>query len=495
MARLNSKKPLNGKRILLIDDQEDYRIGTQTLLEREGFEVITAVNGTEAVEMVKLQHFDLVLLDYFMPGGMTGEEVVKEIRKFNEYIQVILQTGYSGENPPREMMRELDIQGYHDKSDGPEKLLLWVDVGLKSAYTLQMLNKSRQGLKYILEITPELHKIQMIENLIQGILLQITGLLGIVNSFLAVLPDEIDNIEKTSTSDIFLEMLEDVTGLEIRATTGKFCDYRTIEGCLEIIKIKKIKEVLIKNEVYYSDEYSVIPLAVGETVLGIVYLEQNDIKPEDVELLNIFANQAAAALQNAYLYSTATVDKLTGVYIRTFFNQQLMREIRTSFGHKTPLSLILLDIDYLKHINDTAGHLGGDRALTIMGSILKKSIRPSDIIGRYGGDEFIILLPSTPLENVSTVTNRIYENLLGKNIEGDFGSIPICCSMGVSGLKMQELELENIPQAIPRSYIDEIAKQLIDGADKMLYQAKKNGRSCAVTGENIKGHISRDKAE
>jgi GGDEF domain-containing protein len=110
-------------------------------------------------------------------------------------------------------------------------------------------------------------------------------------------------------------------------------------------------------------------LAVGETVLGVVYLEQNDIKPEDIELLNIFANQAAAALQNAYLYSTATVDKLTGVYIRTFFNQQLMREIRTSFGHKTPFELILLDIDYLKHINDTAGHLGGDRALTIMGSI------------------------------------------------------------------------------------------------------------------------------
>jgi diguanylate cyclase (GGDEF)-like protein len=230
-------------------------------------------------------------------------------------------------------------------------------------------------------------------------------------------------------------------------------------------------------------------------VLGIVYLEQNDIKPEDVELLNIFANQAAAALQNAYLYSTATVDKLTGVYVRAFFNQQLMREIRTSFCQKNPLSLILLDIDYLKHINDTAGHLGGDRALTIMGSILKKSTRPSDIIGRYGGDEFIILLPNTPLENASTVTNRIYENLQGKNIDGDFGSIPIRCSMGVCGLRIQDLELENIPQAIPRSYIDEIAKQLIDGADKMLYQAKKNGRSCAVTGENIKWHMPLNKTE
>ena len=153
MARISSKKASTGKRILLVDDQENYRISVQALLEREGYIVITASNGIEAIELVKQQYFELVLLDYYMPG-VTGEEVVRDIRKFNEYIQIILQTGYSGEHPPREMMRELDIQGYHDKSDGPEKLLLWVDVGLKSAYTVQMLNKSRQGLKYILEITP-----------------------------------------------------------------------------------------------------------------------------------------------------------------------------------------------------------------------------------------------------------------------------------------------------------------------------------------------------
>lgn len=485
MPRINSRKALNGKRILIVDDQENYRIATQTLLEREGYEVKTVSNGADAIEMVKNQHFDLVLLDFFMPGGMTGEEVVKEIRKFNDYIQVILQTGYSGEHPPREMMRTLDIQGYHDKSDGPEKLLLWVDVGLKSAYTLQMLYKSRQGLRYILDITPELHKIQMIENLIQGILLQITGLLGIVNSFLAVLPEEDNTADKLSTSDVFLATLEEGTNLEIRAATGKFFNQTAIEDCLESIKVMKIKDVLIKSEVYFSDKYSVIPLAVGETVLGIIYLEQNDIKPEDVELVNIFANQAAAALQNAYLYSTATIDKLTGVYVRGFFSQQLMREIRSCLHQKIPLSLILLDVDYLKQINDTAGHLGGDRALSIIGSILKKSTRPNDIIGRYGGDEFAILLPNTPLENVIIVTNRIYEYLQGKKVEGDFGNIPISCSMGVCGIKIQDTGFANISLPIPQSKIEEISKMLIDGADKMLYQAKNNGRSHAVIGEYI----------
>ena len=484
MARINTKKAQNGKKILLVDDQEDYRIATQTLLEREGYEATSVSNGTEAIKMVKQQHFDLVLLDYFMPGGMTGEEVVKEVRKFNKYIQVILQTGYSGEHPPRDMMRDLDIQGYHDKSDGPEKLLLWVEVGLKSAYTVQMLYKSRQGLKYILEITPELHKIQMIENLLQGILLQITGLLGIVNSFLAVLPEEVGTIDNSFTSDIFIAMLEEGSNLEIRAATGKFSDNGLIDSCLERSKVRKIQEALINNEVYLSDECSVIPLIVGETVLGIVYLEQNNIRTEDVELVNIFANQAAAAIQNAYLYSSATIDKLTGVYVRAFFIQQMMREIRISFRQKSPLSLILLDIDYLKQINDTAGHLGGDQALSIMGSIIKKSTRVNDIVGRFGGDEFIILLPNTPLESVHSITERIYEHLQGSHIEGHFGSIPIQCSMGACELRLQDFEIDSIPQPFPQSYLEERIKQFIDRADKMLYQAKKSGRSCAVIEES-----------
>ena len=128
-------------RILLIDDQQDYLQSTTTLLEREGHEVVGVTSGEEGLELLRKDHFDLLLVDYYMPGGMTGEEVVNELRKFNRHTQVVLQTGYAGEHPPREMLRKLDIQGYHDKTDGPEKLLMWVEIGLKAARTVQLLSK------------------------------------------------------------------------------------------------------------------------------------------------------------------------------------------------------------------------------------------------------------------------------------------------------------------------------------------------------------------
>src|SRR5262249_10302425 len=86
-----------------------------------------------------------IILDYFMPR-MTGAQLVAEIRSFDPFVQIILQTGYAGERPPRVMLEELDIQGYHDKADDPERLLLWVDVALKT-YRLVKTLRERERLQ------------------------------------------------------------------------------------------------------------------------------------------------------------------------------------------------------------------------------------------------------------------------------------------------------------------------------------------------------------
>src|SRR5260221_9498020 len=159
MTRKSRTEQSSGYTILLTDDNLDYLQVTRRLLEREGHQVITASSGPEALGILKQGKIDLLLLDYYMPG-MTGEQVVTELRQFNPFVQVILQTGYASEQPPRALLRRLDIQGYYDKSEGPDKLLLWTEVGLKAAYVIQLLHKSRQGLRYILDVTPDMHKIQ-----------------------------------------------------------------------------------------------------------------------------------------------------------------------------------------------------------------------------------------------------------------------------------------------------------------------------------------------
>ncbi len=130
MAR-RSQRPDSGHTILVVDDQIDTLQSVQTLLEHEGHRVRTAPSGSEALEVLQHTEVSVIIVDYFMPR-MTGAEFVQRVRRLDHYVQIILQTGYAGEHPPRTLLAELDIQGYHDKTDGPERLLLWVDVALKA---------------------------------------------------------------------------------------------------------------------------------------------------------------------------------------------------------------------------------------------------------------------------------------------------------------------------------------------------------------------------
>lgn len=121
----------SGHVILVVDDQEEARSSLRRLLEEEGHRVLTASSGEEALAVLRQQDVHLLVIDYVMPR-MSGGELVQRIRETDLYVQIVLQTGYAGERPPREILVALDIQGYHAKGDDPEQLLMWVDVGLKT---------------------------------------------------------------------------------------------------------------------------------------------------------------------------------------------------------------------------------------------------------------------------------------------------------------------------------------------------------------------------
>jgi len=484
VRRLKAEKP-SGYAILLADDNPDYREAASTLLEREGHEVISASGGQEALDILQQRKVDLLLLDYYMPG-MTGEEVVTKLRQFNPYVQVILQTGYASEQPPRQLLRRLDIQGYYDKSEGPEKLLLWTDVGLKAAYTIQLLSKSRQGLRYILDVTPDLHRIQPLEELLVGILFQVCGLLSAVDSFVALFPPKPARPARPQDeAPGFVAMVEGDRDLVIRVGTGQFSTAKRVSGCVPPGDLDLIHASLERGEILIADSATIVPLSIGSTRFGVIFLDRRVVSERDIELLHLFANQASVAIHNIQLYEMATVDPLTKVYVRRFFEQLLLRELRTAFRSQQPMVLAMADLDALKRLNDTAGHLAGDEALASVGRILNQTMRGGDIVARYGGDEFAVVLPQTTAEQGDLVAQRIVDRIASIEINSHDGPLRVHASVGVSVLEAHDLPVDAIPRPIPQQYFQEMGQLMVQRADEALYEAKRRGGNCSYRGAAV----------
>jgi len=471
MPRKFRQERTSGRTILLVDDDREYLEATRLILEREGHRVLVCDNGRSALSHLKSTNVDLLLLDYFMPG-MACEEVVSELRTFNTHLQVILQTGYASEHPPRELLQRLDIQGYYDKSDGPEKLLLWTDVGLKASDTVQALTKNRLGLDYILSATPELYRIQPLDDLLRGILWQVSGLLGSSHSFLAVKPPMVAD----TPTESFLAMAEgDGDSLRIRAGVGRFSPRLGERPEIPPELLEKINARLRRGELLPETGQTIVPLRVGEVSIGAIYLDSPLTQSEDGELLRVFANQAAVAIQNSLLYEIATVDTLTGVFVRRFFSQWVERELKSARRSRKPLGFVLLDMDGMKSINDSLGNLAGDRALVELAAALRDSTRSSDFIGRYGGDEFSIVLPNSDGNGLSIITDRLMRNIRARTIPGPEGPVALSASVGVAVLlppgEGSEFEYGAYPE-----YFRRLALLIQRAADKSLREAKSFGR-------------------
>jgi diguanylate cyclase (GGDEF)-like protein len=406
---------------------------------------------------------------------LTAEEVVAELRQFNTDIQVVLQTGYADERPPREMLRRLDIQGYHDKSDGPDKLLLWTDAALKAAGAVRRLSHSRRGLRSILEGTSGLHRVRPLTDVFADVLKQGAALLGASGCFVAVLPEGGVAHPEQVEADGFLAVIAEERGLSIRAGSGPFANHPNLEECLAPEHYERLLVTLRRGELHVGADCTIVPLTVGDVTLGVLYLDQVARSDVDAELLRIFANQATVAIQNMQLYEMAALDPLTGVHARRFFENWLRREIRTAFRSRRPVSAVMIDMDGLKRINDTLGHLAGDRALATVGRVLREASREHDVVGRYGGDEFVMVLPQTSGAGAENMGRRVLSLLRQSVLEGAAEPHPVRASLGISVLVPHQFVAADFARPVSAEYFQNMAQALVLKADEALYCAKAEG--------------------
>jgi two-component system cell cycle response regulator len=170
---------------------------------------------------------------------------------------------------------------------------------------------------------------------------------------------------------------------------------------------------------------------------------------------------------NKRLEALADTDGLTGLFNRRYFDALLMRELQRTERYKTPLGLVLLDIDHFKRVNDTLGHSMGDEVLRNVSRVVTSSVRVTDSAARYGGEEIAIVFTQTTAQGVSEVTERLRQRLAEFSHEYEGKTVKCTASFGVS-------------LCVGRGLTPN-AKELVDRADRALYRAKRAGRNCIVS--------------
>ncbi len=228
-----------------------------------------------------------------------------------------------------------------------------------------------------------------------------------------------------------------------------------------------------------SGQVLVMPLTHGQETFGCIALATDKrfhLGRDQVELLGSAIRHLGLAVKNGMLYSRiktkADFDGLTRVYNRTFFDEQLRKEVMRHKRYEQPLSLIILDLDHFKQVNDQYGHLMGDAVLKEVGAILQDSIRGTDIAARYGGEEFALVLPQTAQDQAWTLAERIRRRIDRHSFRSGDVKLSLTASLGIATMDARE---------------DMETSELVKQADQALYLAKAGGRNMIFVGRSATG--------
>lgn len=242
-----------------------------------------------------------------------------------------------------------------------------------------------------------------------------------------------------------------------------------VAGMDDDMQLGQFAEQLVKNGATTDGSGTVgFPLVVGGAPVGVLGIrpEGGRLAIDRRRIIEAAAALLAVSVKNAQLFrevrETSVRDGLTGVSTRAHAMEVIDAELRRARRGQLPVSLILFDLDHFKEINDTHGHLCGDAVLNAIGVRMRDVLRGSDLKCRYGGEEFLVLLPETPLPGARRVAETLRREIAEREIQWSGGSVAVSASFGITEALPGEVNVQ----------------ALIRRADRALYRAKEEGRNC-----------------
>ncbi len=465
-------------KILVIDDSDAIRTILRNMLVSEGYEVTVASDGEKGLSQARSVRPDLVITDVLMPG-MDGFQLLRAMRNDEELckVPVIFYTGRYLDDEDRDLAAKMGVSRYlvkpldaarilgevrnvlAEKSAGGRKCegagTLEEPVFLR-AYNERLVNKLKDTM-----IESEQMRL-FLEHIMDGI-----------GDGITVIDRNYHILAVNSAAASSLGMgKQDIIGrlcYEITHKRNVPCEGAGTLCPISLIfdRGEGVVKVLHTHCSAQSDEHHVeitaSPVRDADGNIFAIVETSRDImeKSSDDELIKLVKRLNEA---QTHLKHMAITDELTGLRNRRYIVERLEEEYQRASRTGDFLGLIMLDIDHFKQINDVHGHLFGDVVLRVVSARIKASLRKHDIVGRVGGEEFLVICPESTLEETVIVAERIRKNINSEPIGDGIREVQMTLSAGVTAMNAN----------------DRSSEKLFSRADSALYRAKDEGRNRVV---------------
>ncbi|MDG7052538.1 MAG: PleD family two-component system response regulator [Wolbachia endosymbiont of Alcedoecus sp.] len=455
-------------KILVVDDVLSNVKLLEARLKAEYYTVIVAHDGKEAIDLVAKQQPDIILLDIMMPK-INGFEVCKSLKSdpLTTHIPIIMVTALhdthdrvQGINAGADdfLTKPIDETALSARIKSLMRLKMVIDElrlrgetnaeigGVAGSSIMDYSNQIFDA--NILVVDEDVFQAEQIYN----VLSQRFGSIKVLND-----PTEASKIGIEDNYDLIISDMQFSQTDGLRLCSEFRSKVETRYTPILILSEDYDKNNLVKALNVGANDYLTVPLDESE-LIARVNLQVKRKRYQDALRMNLF-NNAEMSIK----------DPLTNCYNRRYFDAHLKNIVKDSVEKDRRLSLMILDIDYFKVVNDDFGHSAGDELLKQMQKRISENIRVTDLLARFGGEEFVVVMPDTNISDAYTVAERIREIIATEPfvLSGENITHSVTVSIGIA--EMQKSDLDNIKKFIVR-------------ADRYLYKAKNSGRNRVVTG-------------